>query len=42
MTREGPVNRLLARLFSVEARWLRGRDLPFGVSLLALASLPKS
>jgi SAM-dependent methyltransferase len=42
MTREGPVNRLLATLFSSEARWLRGRDLPFGVSLLALASLPES
>jgi SAM-dependent methyltransferase len=42
MTREGPVNGLLARVFSSEARWLRGRDLPFGVSLLALASLPES
>jgi SAM-dependent methyltransferase len=42
MTREGPVNRLLTRLFSCEALWLRSRDLRFGVSLLALASLPES
>ena len=40
MTREGAANRLLAGVFSSEARWLRARDLPFGVSLLALAKVP--
>ena len=40
MTREGAANRLLAGVLSAEARWLRTRDLPFGVSLLALASAP--
>lgn len=40
MTREGAVNRLLTAVFSAEARWLRTRDLPFGVSLLALARAP--
>lgn len=34
------VNRLLARLFGAEARLLRRRDLPIGVSLLALAERP--
>src|SRR5687767_1672753 len=38
MTREGAPNRLLAAVFSAEARWLRTRDLPLGISLLALAS----
>lgn len=34
----GPaVNGLLGRLFAAEARWLRRRNLPFGLSLLALA-----
>lgn len=41
MTREGAANRLLAGVFSAEARWLRSRDLPFGVSLLALARAPE-
>jgi hypothetical protein len=40
LTSEGATNRLLAGVFSAEARWLRRRDLPFGVSLLALASAP--
>jgi SAM-dependent methyltransferase len=34
---EGASNRLLARLFGSEARWLRRADLPFGVSLLTVA-----
>lgn len=38
LTRDGTANRLLARLFASEAAWLRRRDLPFGVSLMALAS----
>jgi SAM-dependent methyltransferase len=41
MTRERAANRLLADLFSAEARWLRSRDLPFGVSVLALATAPR-
>ena len=40
MTPEGRVNRILAGVFSSEARWLRGRDLPIGVSLLAAATAP--
>lgn len=32
-----PVNRLLTALFAAEAPWLRRRNLPFGLSLLALA-----
>lgn len=37
---KGAANRLLASVFSTEAGWLRTRDLPFGVSLLALARAP--
>jgi SAM-dependent methyltransferase len=37
LTTEGPVNELLARVFGLESRWLRRRDLPFGVSILAVA-----
>jgi len=37
MTGGGPANRLLARVFGSEARWLRGRDLPVGVSVLAVS-----
>ena len=40
MTEPGRVNELLARAFSREARWLRRRDLPFGVSYLAVARAP--
>lgn len=40
MTGEGAANRLLARIFGSEARWLGRHDLPFGVSLLALATAP--
>jgi SAM-dependent methyltransferase len=32
----GPLNRVLARAFGSEARWLSRSDLPFGISLLAL------
>ena len=38
MTPEGRANRILAGLFSSEARWLRRRDLPVGVSLLAVGT----
>lgn len=33
----GPINTLLARLFAAEARWLAHRNLPVGVSLMAVA-----
>ena len=38
MTSEGRLNDMLSRVFAAEARWLRRRDLPVGVSLLAVAS----
>ena len=41
MTGEGTGNRLLAEVFSSEARWLRRRNLPLGVSMLALAGAPE-
>jgi SAM-dependent methyltransferase len=41
MTREGMANHFLAEVFSSEARWLRRRNLPFGVSILALARAPE-
>lgn len=41
MTREGPGNCLLAGIFSCEARWLRRRNLPLGISLLGLAGAPE-
>ncbi len=37
---EGGLNRLLAGLFGLEARWLRRGGFPFGVSLLAVARAP--
>lgn len=37
MTGEGLVNRMLARLFASEAALVARRDLPFGVSLIAVA-----
>lgn len=37
MTNDGPVNRALARVFASETAVLRRRDLPFGISLLAVA-----
>jgi len=38
----GTMNRLLAKVFSSEARWLRRRSLPFGVSILAVARRPET
>lgn len=38
MTRSGRLNVLLARLFSMEAPLVERRDLPFGVSLVAVAT----
>jgi len=35
-----PVNRLLTLLLRVESRWVLGRDLPAGVSLMAVARKP--
>lgn len=35
------INRFLIGLLKVEARWLRGADLPFGVSIIALVQKPK-
>lgn len=35
------VNRLLARIFSIEAGWLRNHTLPFGVSIVCLARRPQ-
>jgi hypothetical protein len=32
-----PVNRVLTRLLAAESRWVSGRGLPGGVSLLAIA-----
>lgn len=37
----GSVNRLLVRVLGAEARLLLRRDLPFGVSLLAIAEVPE-
>lgn len=37
---EGRLNRVLGWLFGLEANWLRRADLPFGVSLLAVARKP--
>jgi SAM-dependent methyltransferase len=43
MTAEtGLSNRVLATLFAAEARVLLRRDLPFGVSVLAIADVPRS
>lgn len=42
MAREGPTNRLLARVLSAEAAWLRRRRLPVGVSLVAVAGAATS
>ena len=42
LTQEGATNRLLGRAFSSEARWLRRRSLPFGVSILILAGRPET
>ena len=38
MTKAGRVNDLLGAVFASEAGWLRHRDLPFGVSLLCVAT----
>jgi 2-polyprenyl-3-methyl-5-hydroxy-6-metoxy-1,4-benzoquinol methylase len=40
MTAEGPVNRLLTRVFAAEARFVARWNLPFGVSLVAVARRP--
>jgi SAM-dependent methyltransferase len=40
MTKRDRANRLLARVFASEARWLERWDLPIGVSLLAIARAP--
>lgn len=40
INRPGPVNDILARVFSAEAGLLKRVDLPFGVSMLALATKP--
>ena len=40
MTKPGLANALLARLFNLEARIVKRFDLPFGVSVLALAAKP--
>lgn len=37
MSKEGRLNDFLAWVFGLEARWVRARHLPFGISLLALA-----
>jgi SAM-dependent methyltransferase len=42
MTKRGRANRVLARVFASEARWLERRDLWVGVSLLALAGAPSA
>lgn len=39
---EGALGRLLAAAFGLEARWLRHANLPFGVSLLAVARAPEA
>ena len=41
MTRPGPANTLLGRIFGLEAPIVRRMDLPFGVSILALAQKPR-
>jgi hypothetical protein len=37
LTKAGRLNALLARIFAAEAALLARRDLPFGVSILAVA-----
>jgi SAM-dependent methyltransferase len=41
MNKEGRLNDLLAGIFGLEARWLRTRNFPLGISLLALARRPE-
>lgn len=41
LTKPGPMNSLLARLFGMEARVVKWVDLPIGVSLLGLARKPE-
>jgi SAM-dependent methyltransferase len=40
MTTPGIINEALGRVFSLEASWLASRNLPFGVSLMAVAERP--
>ena len=40
MTTTGIINDALGRVFSLEASWLASRNLPFGVSLMAVAERP--
>jgi SAM-dependent methyltransferase len=42
MTKPGPINTLLGRLFALEAPLVRRGNLPFGVSILCLAAKPKT
>ncbi len=43
LTKEGRVNSMLARVLSSEAGWLRRRrNLPVGVSIMALATVPEA
>ena len=37
-----PLNRSLLELLNAEAHWLRGHDLPFGLSLLCVAERVES
>ena len=41
MTPSGIINDALGRVFSLEASWLASRNLPFGVSLMAVAERPR-
>jgi len=40
MMTSGIINDALGRVFSLEASWLASRDLPFGISLMAVAERP--
>jgi SAM-dependent methyltransferase len=42
MTKPGPMNSLLGRLFALEAPLVERVDLPFGVSILGLAYKPRA
>jgi len=42
MTKTGRLNEVLARIFASESRLLQRADLPFGISIVALAFKPDS